>query len=229
MRIKQCPHCLVRIHAKPGLSRIGEDADGSWCANSFKCPACERIVIFLTCGKLKPRRPHHFEPEYETTHWEFQVFPRANARQFPPGDVPEEIAEEYIEAASVLNDSPRASAALSRRCLQHVLKDAAGATHNDLSKQIDFVLQKNELPSHLSKDIDAIRSIGNFAAHPIKSTTSGEIVDVELGEAEWTLDVLDGLFDFYYVQPKLAQARRDRLNEKLKDADRKPLKGPPDE
>jgi hypothetical protein len=33
--------------------------------------------------------------------------------------------------------------------------------------------------------LDAIRTIGNFAAHPIKSTSSGEIVDVEPGEAEW--------------------------------------------
>jgi hypothetical protein len=29
-----------------------------------------------------------------------------------------------------------------------------------------------------------VRTIGNFAAHPIKSTSTGTIVDVEPGEAE---------------------------------------------
>ncbi len=40
--------------------------------------------------------------------------------------------------------------------------------------------------------IDAVRVIGNFAAHPIKSKSTGEIVDVEPGEAEWNLNTLEG-------------------------------------
>jgi hypothetical protein len=80
------------------------------------------------------------------------------------------------------------------------------------------------VPSYLSDDIDAVRNIGNFAAHPIKSTRFGEIVPVEPGEAEWNLDVLAGLFDFFFVQPEKKKRRRDALNKKLKDAG-KPLKG----
>ena len=49
--------------------------------------------------------------------------------------------------------------------------------------------------------LDAVRNIGNFAAHPIKSLGSGEIMDVEPGEAEWSLDVLKELFGFYFVRP----------------------------
>jgi Domain of unknown function (DUF4145) len=86
------------------------------------------------------------------------------------------------------------------------------------------VLANGGLPSHLSEAIDAVRNIGNFAAHPIKSTASGEVLPVEMGEAEWTLDVLDGLFDFYFVQPAILRARRDALNAKLSDAQKPPLK-----
>jgi hypothetical protein len=75
-----------------------------------------------------------------------------------------------------------------------------------------------------SEAVDAIRNIGNFAAHPIKSTASGEVLPVEPGEAEWTLDVLDGLFDFYFVQPSLLQRKKAALNAKLASANKPPAK-----
>jgi len=50
------------------------------------------------------------------------------------------------------------------------------------------------------------------------------IVDVEDGEAEWNLDVLDLLFDFYFVQPAISAKRKAALNQKLKDAGKPELK-----
>ena len=78
----------------------------------------------------------------------------------------------------------------------------------------------------MAEDLDAVRAIGNFAAHPIKLKNTGEVVDVEPGEAEWTLDVLDDLFDFYFVQPDKSRIRREALNKKLKDSGKPPLKAP---
>jgi len=44
------------------------------------------------------------------------------------------------------------------------------------------------------------------------------VVDVEPGEAEWNLDVLDALFDyFYYIAPAKSEERRKGLGEKLKE------------
>jgi hypothetical protein len=43
-------------------------------------------------------------------------------------------------------------------------------------------------------------------------------MDVEPGEAEWTLDVLDALFDVSFVQPALAAKRKAELNKRLKEA-----------
>lgn len=145
-------------------------------------------------------------------------------RPLPPKDVPEDFAADYREAAAVLTESPKASAALSRRCLQHLIREQAGIKKPDLAKEIDELLSSKVLPSHLAEAIDAIRNIGNFAAHPIKTTATGEVVPVEPGEAEWTLDVLDGLFDFYFVQPALLKAKRDALNAKLASANKPPIK-----
>ena len=108
--------------------------------------------------------------------------------------------------------------------MQNILREKAGVKHSDLSKEIQQVIDNNTLPSHLAESIDAIRNIGNFAAHPIKSSSTGEIVEVEVGEAEWILDVLESLFDFYFVQPAILKAKRDALNKKLSDAGKPPMK-----
>ena len=53
------------------------------------------------------------------------------------------------------------------------------------------------------------------------------MIEVELGEAEWLLDTLEGCFDFYFVQPAKLEKTRDALNKKLKEAGKPPLKGSP--
>jgi hypothetical protein len=99
---------------------------------------------------------------------------------------------------------------------------------DNLSNAIDDALSSHP-PTHIAENLDAIRNIGNFAAHPQKSKNSGEILPVEPHEAEWNLDVLEMLFDFYYVQPAKSAARREALNQKLEEAGKKPMKTAPPE
>jgi len=155
---------------------------------------------------------------------EYVTWPLRAARPVPP-EVPEHVRGDYSEAALVLNLSPKASAALSRRCLQAVLREAGGANQHDLSKQIDAVFPI--LPTYIGESVDAIRNIGNFAAHPLKDTASNQILDVEPGEAEWNLEVLEMLFDFYYVQPAQTQKKKAALDAKLASAGKPPMKSPP--
>lgn len=218
----KCPHCLVEIHSETTTMPVGQDNDGKWGAVQQVCPACSKIIIFIVCGSAFINTAKHIDiTDVKKT---ILAYPRSATRPAPPSDVPKEFAEDYIEASLVLADSPKASAALSRRCLQHILRDKAGVKPSDLAKEIDQVISSGALPSHLAEAIDAIRNIGNFAAHPIKSTTTGEIVPVEPGEAEWNLDVLDGLFDFYFVQPAFLKKRREALNAKLAESGKPPVK-----
>jgi hypothetical protein len=133
--------------------------------------------------------------------------------------------EEFNEAAAVVGVSAKASAAISRRLLQFILSEAFHHTQRDLSKQIDAALEARTLPSHLADRIDSIRAVGNFAAHPLKDSHTGEVVPVEPGEAELLLDTLEVLIDFAYVQPAKLAKSRDSINEKLARAGRPPLKG----
>lgn len=120
-------------------------------------------------------------------------------------------------------DSPKASAALSRRCLQNLLREIGGFKSRDLNDEIQKAIDSKTLPSYIADALDAIRAVGNFAAHPIKGTSSGEVIDVEPGEAEQQLDTLELLFDFYFVQPAIAKRKKDALNAKLADAKKPPL------
>ncbi|SRR5713226_1496507 len=217
----KCPHCLenffpyfaeLDVHAGMGLNQnVAYDPDGFRKIRATRCPSCERFVILLKVTNPAGYFAH-----------ELQVWPRGIARTPLPKEVSEEFATDYREACLVLNDSPKASAALSRRCLQHLLREKAGVKKSDLMKEIDQVIPT--LPSHLAEAIDGVRNVGNFAAHPLKSTNTGEIIDVEPGEAEWILEVLENLFDFYFVQPAKLTAKRDAMNQKLKEAGKPPMK-----
>jgi hypothetical protein len=155
---------------------------------------------------------------------EWFVYPRAATRPACSPEVPKVLADDFHEACLVIADSPKASAALSRRCLQHLLREHAKVKKGDLSGEIQQVIDSGRLPSFLTEAIDAIRNTGNFAAHPAKSSKSGEVIEIEPGEAEWNLDVLEMLFDFYFVQPALLAQKRNALNEKLAEAGKPPMK-----
>lgn len=158
-----------------------------------------------------------------TNRW--SIYPRLASRPPAATEVPQEIAEDFNEAAQVLSISPKASAALSRRCLQGMLRQQ-GYIQKDLAPAIQAALDSGTLPPAHAENLDAIRNIGNFAAHPMKDKQTDAIMPVEPHEADWNLEVLEGLFDHYYVQPAKAAARRAALDAKLGAAGKPAMKSP---
>ncbi len=228
----KCPHCNTSIYegftdsvfwnAPMVNSRESTllATPMQWTASHQRCPQCHEAIIFLkriyppysttglggaSVGHASPHPPHSF-----------MAFPTSTTRPIPP-EVVDPYRQDFAEACRVLADSPKASAALSRRVLQAILRDKAGTKAKDLYDQIEEVTASGHVPTHISEALHAVRNIGNFAAHPLKSTTTGAIVDVEPGEAEWNLDVIDMLFDFYFVQPAVAAKRKAELNKKLRE------------
>lgn len=227
----KCPHCLENFSDQQTMWSVilGNDVDGGWRFTRRHCPNpdCNHFIFELENGIPLPIPQHQQAGLQNVTlaavRQTFRVWPKGSGRPPTPLEVPPPIAEDYKEACLILTDSPKASAALSRRCLQNVLRTAAGVTHGNLANEIDRVLATNTLPAGTASNLDIVRDIGNFAAHPIKNTSTGEIVDVEPHEAEWNLEVLESLFDFYYVLPARAKAKKDAFNKKLVDAGKQPL------
>jgi hypothetical protein len=223
-----CPHCEVYSGLQIAQTLKHLPQHGKWSFDLIcTCPNCEQSVFVQATYTTEehPSKPGSAWlesgcPEIVAVYPPFTV-----GRPKLPEQVPQRFREDYHEASLILHLSPKASATLSRRCLQLFLHEHLGINKRDLAKEIEELLTTGNLPSDLAKDVDAIRQIGNFAAHPIKYTNTGEIAEVEPGEAEWLLGVLEALFDFYFVQPAIRQAKRTALNEKLDSLGKPPLKG----
>ena len=184
------------------------------------CSECDGLIV-LGRWILNPDTP------IADVDSEFLIYPTGPRPRPLAPEVTGEYAQDFREASLVLDYSPKASAALSRRLVQHIIREKAGITRRNLDQEIDAVIEQGTLPSDLAHDLDVIRTTGNFAAHPIKSTSTGEVVDVEPGEAEALLDLVDELLDFYVVRPARRAVKRDAINVKLQDAGKPPLKEPP--
>ena len=226
----KCPHCLVEFHAKVEWKYLDDDVEGDWAIEKYQCPnpKCSKFVLYLVKGKAKyisyaAGTAQVFNGIYPVSK-RILINPKGSSHPPVPPQVTTIFSEDYTEACLVLPDSPKASAALSRRCLQNILREKAGVKHSDLATEIQEVLDKNLYPSYISDIVDAVRNIGNFAAHPTKSIQTGEIIDVEPGEAELNLDVIEALFDFYFVSPDLIAKKKADINKKLQDAGKPPMK-----
>ena len=212
----KCPHCLENFFENWKEEEIDSDKEGIWRIKYCECPSCKKLIVklkVLSFGGLEG-----------SSSKEYLVRPKTISRAPLSPDIPEKFANDYKEACLTIADSPKASAALSRRCLQNLLREKAKTIKKDLSGQIQEVINSKKLPSYLSEDLDAVRNIGNFGTHPIKSKGTGEIIEVEPGEAEWNLNILEQLFDFYFVQPEISRKKRENLNKKLKNAGKPQMK-----
>ena len=216
----KCPHCTTSIHQSWATMALSKGNQATkWRVRIMTCPQCEKDILAFGSGR-------DFNVNNQPSSW-VQFYPQGSSRDPVSSDVPEPIAEDYNQAALVLPYSPKASAALSRRCLQTILSEA-GYTQRDLALQIDAVLTEADarkaLPTGVHTMLDAIRNFGNFSAHPITDQTTLQVIDVEDHEAEYCLDILDALFDHYYVRPADAKRRRAALDAKLSAAGKPPSK-----
>jgi hypothetical protein len=216
-----CPFCSIGYRNEVSERyQLKSDALGYWEMELRICPECNNMNLTLI---LRTQiKDGGSSPLYDRK--QILVYPRSSPRPPCHPDVPTDFAEDYNEACLILDLSPRASAALSRRCLQHVLEAKGKVKQDTLFNEITEILKSGSLPSYISDSIDAIRAIGNFSAHPIFNKITGIIVAVEAGEAEWTLDILEDLFDFYFVGPTKTAKKKSALNKKLSDAGKPPLK-----
>lgn len=206
----KCPHCLDSFHEEWESTFINQNRyEGIiWTVRSCICPECKRTIIEL----LADNAPQDY------------VYPKQIARLKLSETIPEEYREDYYEACNVIHQSPKSSAAMSRHCLEKLLTAQESLESPTLEEKIKIVIKDKIFPKYIADNIDAVRAVGNFAVHPIKSTSSGTIVQVEPGEAELLLDTIEYLLNFYFVQPAEAQKKRESINAKLISAGKPTLK-----
>lgn len=165
-------------------------------AHVVKCPSCEKTSIYGIgiSGDIVDEK--------------YLIYPKSNAKQYPEY-VPQSIRKDYQEAFEILNISPKASATLSRRCIQGMIRDTQDIHAGNLASEI------NQLEGKIQPDqwaaIDAARKLGNIGAHMEKDTSI--IVDIDPEEAKLLLDLVEYLIYEWYISKHESSLMMDKIKQ----------------
>ena len=150
---------------------------------TMNCPNCHKVSIDIVgVGSQFPNRIMHFNP--------------ISLAKVYPKYIPQTIRSDYEEAHAILNLSPKASATLSRRCLQGMIRDFWGISKARLVDEIDAL--KESVDPSTKNVLDALRKLGNIGAHPEKDVNL--IVDIEPNEAHKLLKFIELLMQKWYIE-----------------------------
>lgn len=147
------------------------------------CPRCEG-----TSYKIKG------EQEPYSKYGEIPIYPRSRAVKFPIY-IPEQLRQDYEEAYSILDLSPKASATLSRRCLQGIIRNFHDVKPANLYNEIKQL--EGKIPASQYNVLHSLRQIGNIGAHLEDDVNL--IVDINKDEAEKLIKLLEHLFKVWYI------------------------------
>jgi Domain of unknown function (DUF4145) len=148
-----------------------------------QCYSCKRLAIWLADTLLYP--PQSFLTEAHE-------------------DMPLDVRSYFLEAASIVDLSPRGAAALLRLAVQSPMP-SLGQSGSNLSADIG-ALVKRGLDPKVQQALDAVRVIGNHAVHPGK---------IDIKDDKSTAISLFGLINFIIESQVAAPKRINAIYEKL--------------
>lgn len=158
------------------------------------CPNSKCREFTITAALYKAEyNPHLRVVGKPLLSWSLK--PQSSAKPFPDY-IPFVIRQDYEEACLVCDLSPKASATLSRRCLQGIIRDFWGITKSRLIDEINEL--KGKIDATTWQAIDAVRSLGNIGAHMEKDINL--IVDVDPEEADLLLRLIEVLMEEWYIR-----------------------------
>lgn len=102
--------------------------------------------------------------KYSIWHEEKIIYPNFSGIEPFNGDLNEEVSDDYMEAAEIVQRSPRGAAALLRLAIQKLCIQL-GEQGKDLNTDIGNLV-KEGLPVRVQESLDSLRVIGNEAVHP---------------------------------------------------------------
>jgi len=209
-----CPFCnqggiitSTNYHKKYSLfsNMVGEDK--ILVSEIVECPNPDCGQFILVASLYKDAYPGM---EVEVMHRtrdlikQWNLIPTSKAKSFP-AYVPKPILADYEESCSVKDLSPKASATLSRRCLQGMIRDFWGISKKNLYEEIETI--KDKVEPLTWEAVDSVREVGNIGAHMQKDINI--IIDVDPHEANLLVELIETLIKDWYIN-------RHEREEKLK-------------
>jgi hypothetical protein len=198
-----CPYCqraTTIVNENTEDSDLSSEKLGLIAYTRFiLCPNIEckkttvKFELWKGIKKIKyDNSPKIFQEESLIKSW--QLVPASSALVFPDY-IPEAIRNDYTEACLILESSPKASATLSRRCIQGIIRDYWKVKPGWLADEIKQIKDKTDGPTWQA--IDAVRSVGNIGAHMEKDVNL--LVDIDPNEATLLIKLIEDLLNGRYA------------------------------
>ena len=169
-----CPHCSAYANMEWYNIYKGHTFDVDYSIYIAICQYCRKYSVWHNFGAIQDSKPIMVRE---------MLYPKQTA--IPPiEDMPESIKQIYLEASSVLGDSPRASCALLRLALQELmvyLKDNYEQYRTLKGKNINDdigELVKLGLSPEIQQALDIVRITGNNAVHSNKELNINDTPEI---------------------------------------------------
>ena len=199
-----CPHC--KVYAKQFYSHLMTNNNFLW--NSVvdsNAKFDEALSLKWVISKCQRCGEHIIWYQEEI------IYPKKLTVLAPNSDLDEEIKADYLEAARILSESPRSSAALLRLALQKLCKQL-GEKGENINDDIKGMVSKGLNPL-VQKSLDALRITGNNAVHP------GEInLQEEPERVRKLFELINFIANKMITEPKEIECFYSDLPEKAKAA-----------
>lgn len=134
----------------------------------------------------------------------------AAQRPTAPSDVPDKVQDAYGQAMFLVDRSPRASGALSRYCLQQIIRDFWDIPEKDqgtLSEELDIIADM--IAEETRDSITCVREFGTIDFH--FSQDRDLMVDTTVEEARMLLALVQLLFQEWYAERYKRRARCETI------------------
>ncbi len=188
---------------------------------SFTCPHCgvlakqdwdARSFQFQNYGddnmnKLRTATCQHCK---NTSVWilDKMFYPETGSAPFPNSEMPESVKKLYIEAASIMNKSPKGAAALLRLSIQLLCKEL-GESGKNINSDIKELVKKG-LPVIVQQSLDIVRVTGNDAVHP------GQIDTDDINIVNKLFDLVNVIIEYMIALPKKVSGLYETLPDEKK-------------
>lgn len=172
------------------------------------CPndECKEYSIHVNLNIAENNHPYTNKIKDKISNWKLK--PSSSAKPLPDY-VPSAIKQDYEESCLIADLSPKASATLSRRCLQGMIRDFWGIKKKTLFDEI--IALEETIDPITWRAIDAVRKIGNIGAHMEKDINV--IVDVDKHEAVILINLIESLIAEWYISKHEREKRMQEIIE----------------
>ena len=209
LRAFNCPHCgaYANMYWSYTQNRFGQYGERTPIHES-RCAHCK-----ADCFSLKTADGEDDDPGEGIL-----LIPAGSVAPMPHPDMPEDVKIDYLEARSIVNNSPRGATALLRLSIQKLCVHL-GESGKNINDDIGNLVKKG-LPVEIQQALDIVRVVGNNAVHP------GELSEEDVTDIAIALfHLVNEIVEDRIAKPKKLKALLDRLpkgaNKAIEKRDRK--------